>query len=101
MRQANRIRLSVVVCLLVALAPMALFGQSSNGSISGTVTDEGGGALPGVTLSVTNAATGIERSGISNATGRFQIALLPPGTYIVKADLAGFQVANLRQNVAS
>jgi outer membrane receptor protein involved in Fe transport len=98
MQQANRIRLSVVVCLFVALAPIALFGQSSNGSISGSVTDEGGGALPGVTVSVTNAATGIERNGISNATGHFQIALLPPGTYIVKADLSGFRPVR-RDNV--
>src|SRR5512146_2847218 len=91
MFKAIETRLWVFVFLLVALAPVALFGQSSNGSISGTVTDESGGALPGVTVSAVNAATGVERNAVTNATGRYQIALLPPGTYGVKADLSGFQ----------
>ncbi|HSP14970.1 MAG TPA: TonB-dependent receptor [Thermoanaerobaculia bacterium] len=77
--------------LLVALAPLALFGQSSNGSISGTVTDESGGALPGVTVSAVNAATGLERNNVTNVSGHYQIGLLPPGVYNVKTDLAGFQ----------
>ena len=93
MQQANRIRLSAVVCLLVALAPIALFGQSSNGSISGTFTDENGAAMPGVTVSATNTATGAERNTVSNAVGHYQIGLLPPGAYNVKAELSGFQTA--------
>jgi outer membrane receptor protein involved in Fe transport len=91
MHQAIRIRLSLFVCFLVALAPFALFGQSSNGSISGTITDDSGAALPGVTVSATNVATGAERNALSNPTGHYQIGLLPPGTYNVKADLSGFQ----------
>ncbi|MGZ8828951.1 MAG: carboxypeptidase regulatory-like domain-containing protein, partial [Thermoanaerobaculia bacterium] len=91
MQKANRIRLSLFVCLLVAFAPIALFGQSSNGSISGTLTDENGAALPGVTVSATNTATGAERNTVSNAVGHYQIALLPPGGYNVKAELSGFQ----------
>ncbi len=91
MFKASQTRLWTFVFLLVALAPLALFGQSSNGSISGTVTDESGGALPGVTVSAVNAATGAERNSVTNSSGRFQLALLPPGTYNVKADLSGFQ----------
>jgi hypothetical protein len=98
MHQAIRIRLSLFVCFLVALAPFALFGQSSNGSISGTITDDSGAALPGVTVSATNVATGIERMTVSNETGHYQIALLPPGTYNVKSELSGFQ-SFLRNNV--
>ena len=62
MHQANRIHLSLFVCFLIALAPFALLGQSSNGSISGTVTHDNGGALPGVTVSAKNVATGAERT---------------------------------------
>jgi outer membrane receptor protein involved in Fe transport len=91
MHQASRIRLSLFVCLLVALAPFALFGQSSTGSIAGNVTDENGGALPGVTVAVTNVATGVERNTVTTSTGHYQIALLSPGTYNVQADLSGFQ----------
>ena len=45
-----------------AIAPFSTFAQSSNGSIAGTVTDDSGGALPGVTITAVNAATGPTRS---------------------------------------
>src|SRR5712691_10214985 len=92
MHKANRIRLWLFVSLLLALAPIALFAQSSTGSIAGTVTDDNGGALPGVTVSASNIATGVERNGVTTTTGHYQIALLSPGTYTVQADLSGFQV---------
>ncbi|HEX9163568.1 MAG TPA: TonB-dependent receptor [Thermoanaerobaculia bacterium] len=91
MSTANRIRLSLLVSFLLAVAPIALFGQSSNGSISGSIADDSGAALPGVTVSATNVATGVERSTISNDKGHYQIALLPPGNYKVTAELSGFQ----------
>src|SRR5919202_635601 len=83
--RTNLVRLSLFVCLLLAFAPFA-FGQSSNGSISGTITDDSGAALPGVTVSATNIATGIERNAVTNQTGHYEIALLPPGTYNVSAE---------------
>jgi outer membrane receptor protein involved in Fe transport len=104
MLKANQTRRWIFVCLLIALAPIALFGQSSNGSISGTITDESGAALPGVTVSAVNTATGIERSNVTNVTGHYQIALLPPGIYNVKTDLSGFQPLrrdNITVNVGS
>jgi len=80
-----------LLALLVALAPVALFAQSSNGSISGIVSDDSGAALPGVTVTATNSATGVSRTTVSNAAGHYQVALLPPGTYNVGAELSGFQ----------
>ena len=91
MHQANSFRLLVFVFLLLAIAPVALLAQSSTGSLSGTITDESGAALPGVTVSATNMATGAERNAVSNSTGHYEIGLVPPATYNVKADLAGFQ----------
>ena len=91
MRKASKLRLSVFVCLILLATPFALFAQSSNGSINGTASDESGAALPGVTVSVTNVATGAERNVVTNESGHYEIALLPPGTYNVKADLSGFQ----------
>ncbi|HET7434818.1 MAG TPA: TonB-dependent receptor [Thermoanaerobaculia bacterium] len=78
----------LVFCLLL---PAALFAQSSNGSISGTLVDDSAAALPGVTVTATNAATGASRSTVTNASGYYQLALLPPGTYSVAAELQGFQ----------
>ena len=91
MHKANSSRLLIFVFLLLAIAPQALFAQSSTGSLSGTVTDESGSPLPGVTVAAVNRSTAIERSSVTNSSGRYQIGLLPPATYNVKADLAGFQ----------
>jgi hypothetical protein len=59
--------------LLLALAPLAAYAQSSNGSISGTATDESGGALPGVSVTAANAATGVSRTVVSNEKGHYEI----------------------------
>jgi outer membrane receptor protein involved in Fe transport len=76
------------VCLLL---PLPLLAQSSTGSISGTVVDESGGALPGVTVVATNIATGTSRTAVTNSAGAYSLALLPPATYTVEASLEGFQ----------
>src|ERR1700686_2562658 len=80
---------TIFVSLL--LLPLGAFAQSSNGSISGTITDESGGALPGVTVTATNADTHASRSAVSNSVGHYEIPLLPPATYSAVAELAGFQ----------
>src|SRR5262249_42220989 len=86
----TQVKLTLFV-LLIALAPVSLFAQSSNGSISGTVTDGSGAALPGVTITATSTSTGVARTGVSNSAGHYEIALLPPATYDLAADLSGFQ----------
>jgi hypothetical protein len=78
----------LVVCLLV---PFSAFAQSSTGSISGTISDDSGAALPGVTVTATNVATSASRNTVTNAVGSYQLALLIPGTYRVEAQLEGFQ----------
>ena len=77
--------------VLVLLLPLGAFAQSSNGSISGSIADESGGALPGVTVTATNADTHATRSTVSNSVGHYEIPLLPPATYSVVSELAGFQ----------
>jgi hypothetical protein len=77
-----------LVCLLL---PLPLLAQSSTGSISGSITDDSGGALPGVTVVATNVATGTSRTAVTNSAGAYQLALLPPAMYAVEASLEGFQ----------
>lgn len=82
----------------------ALFAQSGGGSLRGRVTDETGGALPGVTVTVTNDATGFSRSDVTSADGSYFFQSLPVGTYSVVADLSGFNnvtTKNVVINVAS
>jgi outer membrane receptor protein involved in Fe transport len=82
----------LVVVLLVALVPQVLFAQSrlTAADLQGTVLDQSGGALPGVTVVATNAATNQSRSAVTDREGRYYIGALPPGVYAISAELSGF-----------
>ena len=79
------------VFVFLALCSSA-FAQGGNATINGTVYDQAKAVLPGVTVTVTNEATGISRDTVTGAEGQFVIPTLPPGIYTVRAELAGFQV---------
>jgi outer membrane receptor protein involved in Fe transport len=71
----------------------AAFAQSTaiNGTIEGTVKDEQGALLPGVTVTVTNIDTGDQRVVVTNESGLYRASLLSLGTYRVGAELQGFK----------
>lgn len=75
--------------LLCAAVPPA-HAQQGVAEIGGRVLDEQGGALPGVTVLVTNQDTGIFREVITTGDGSYFAAQLTPGTYRVAAELPGF-----------
>ena len=76
-----------VACLFMA---PAVYAQAITGTIEGTVTDEDGGSLPGVTVTIINTATGYEGILSTNASGFFQAPQLPVGPYAVTFELEGF-----------
>jgi hypothetical protein len=85
-------RTVVLALLLGGLAlPAMAQSQAINGTIEGTVRDNSGGVLPGVTVTVTNTDTGTNRVAITNASGLYRAPLLPLGTYTVTAELEGFK----------
>jgi outer membrane receptor protein involved in Fe transport len=63
----------------------------STASIAGTVKDEGGGALPGVTVTATQAATGVTRTGVTSDAGDYTLQSLPVGPYKLEFALQGFR----------
>ena len=65
--------------------------QAANGNIEGVVRDASRAVLPGVTVTVTNTDTGLERSTLTNEEGLYRVLLLPIGTYRVVAELSGFR----------
>ena len=67
------------------------------GSIGGCVTDTEGDVLPGV--KVTALRMGIQRSAVTDAKGCYELKELPPGTYTVTGELAGFRHYK-RENLA-
>jgi hypothetical protein len=83
---------SLFMALLLLCTAGAAFAQGVNittGAISGTVTDNTGGALPGVTVTATNLGTGLTRDAVTESDGAFLLNLLPPGKYRIDAELAG------------
>ena len=81
--------LILLSCLL--LIPFALLAQQRTGNISGTVVDDQGNPLPGVTVTLTGATIAPISSQTSDE-GRFRfLSLFPGNDYVVKAELQGFK----------
>src|SRR5260370_2943877 len=64
--------------------------QSASATLSGTVEDTNGAVIPGVTITVTNNATGAQRQTTTNGEGYFVVPLLPPSRYQITAQNQGF-----------
>jgi hypothetical protein len=77
--------------LLVLLSAISASAQAVYGSIAGTVIDPSGGALPGVTVTVTSVERKTSDTVVTNDTGRYVKERLLPGTYEVKVELTGFK----------
>ena len=89
----RRLILFLVVELFLALeiSVLVLNGQSDRGIITGTVTDESGAAIVGVSLTVTNTGTSVSFKTTTGSNGSYTIALLPVGTYLVNVEQPGFK----------
>lgn len=89
---ARRARVCAIVAVLAVVVCSGLWAQSqaTTGVIEGTVSDESGAVLPGVTVTLRNTATNFEQVLITDARGRFRGVLLPLGPYRVSASLEGF-----------
>jgi carboxypeptidase family protein len=76
--------------VLLFLAGSLPSAQSLFGTLSGTVVDEQGGALPGADVTLTNQTSQAVQHTTSNADGVFVFAAVPAGTYSVKVELQSF-----------
>jgi hypothetical protein len=95
--------LVLALALALAFAP-SLSAQTAGSNLAGRVQDPDGGPLPGVTVTATNAETGLDRSTTSGPDGTFLLPSLPIGTYTVRAEIDGFapvNVESVRLNVAT
>ena len=71
--------------LLLSFAAVPVHAQQGTAQISGRITDEQGAMLPGVSIAITNEATGVSREVTSSAEGAYSASQLVPGTYRVVA----------------
>ena len=69
-----------------------LVGQTTTAQIAGTISDPSGAPVPGATVTAVNSGTQRKHETASNSSGNFSIPLLPPGTYSLTIEKAGFRV---------
>ena len=88
MRSRVDVALAILLCLAAAFDASA---QITTADLVGTVRDASRSVVPGVSVTATNEATGVGRSTATDATGNYLITQLPPGKYVLSAELPGFR----------
>ncbi len=82
--------LALLGVFLLAVTHLS-FGQDTNASLSGTVSDPSGAAIPGAKLTLTNQATGFQSTFVSDAAGEYSFRNLTPGKFDLSASAPGFK----------
>ena len=86
-RSLSLVTLGVLVTLLTATTAWA----QATAQMNGTVSDDTGGVLPGVTVTATQTDQGVTRVAVTDGTGTYVLTNLPTGPYQIEVGLQGFQ----------
>ncbi len=85
----------ILVCLLFAWTPSLMAQTGAMGALTGTVTDPSGAAVANVAVTATRVDTGQTRSTTTGTDGSYKFEGLPPGSYRVRFEAAGFKPVEL------
>jgi hypothetical protein len=86
----KRLIVAMVAACAFVLGTMPAMAQQTTGNIQGRIVDAQKAAVPGVTVTAKNAATGFTRTEVTDAEGIYRLSALPIGTYDLRAELSGF-----------
>jgi len=89
----------ILTLACISVAALAFAQGGTTASLSGTVTDSGGGVVPGATVVVKNNATGVSQTTVTNSTGAFSVPGINAGTYTVTVSLSGFKTGVVKDVV--
>jgi hypothetical protein len=82
---------ALFVFAFACAVPLTTTAQDFRGRVNGTVTDNTGAVLPGVTVTVTSPALIQPQVQVTGEDGSYRFPALPPGVYAVAFELSGFQ----------
>jgi len=85
--------LAVALMLVFSLPPS--YGQIVNATLSGTITDPTGAAIPEASVTATKVATGAATKATTDGAGNYSLPSLPPGTYKLTVEKTGFKATVL------
>jgi len=91
-RASRRFFVWTLAIVMIVSGSAAAFAQGTGANIGGVVTDETGGALPGVTVTVTNKNNGAAQVIVTGEQGNWRAVALQAAPYEVKAELSGFGI---------
>ena len=83
----------LAIVFLLIISSRMIFAQYDNGSLVGTVRDSSGAAVPSVTVTIVNAATGVASVVKTNEAGDYEVPSLRAGIYNISASAAGYAIA--------
>jgi hypothetical protein len=83
----------LAACAVLLLVGTPAFAQFERSRVAGTVKDQQGGVMPGVTVTATNQATNQVEAAVTDESGFYTMANLLPGQYSFSAELQGFKKA--------
>ncbi len=93
------LRRVVFIAGSLLMPALALAQRTTTGTIAGRIVDSNGGVLPGVTITVKSPEALGDFTAVTDARGEYRVVNLPPATYEIRAELAGFQTVIRREPV--
>src|SRR5262245_61940807 len=82
---------SAAIVVLLFVSTVAVWAQTTSGSLVGTVTDERNAGVAAVSVIAIETSTNQRREGSTSRTGTYSISNLPPGLYRVEFQKQGFK----------
>ncbi len=83
----------LALCLTLMNVSVARAQSVLEGKLTGTITDDKGEFLPGVTVEIAGASIMGKRTAVTSAKGTFVFLTVPPGTFTLTASLPGFKTS--------
>ena len=102
LRRPVVLSITAILLAILTLGAVPAFAQgTTSGTITGTVVDPTGAAIPGATVTITDASTKQKRTAVSSAGGQYVMVDVPPGNYSMSAIKDGFSEDQIKSIIVS